>query len=722
MRARAWRDDDFAKAAWLCSIPCAVVIAAIAYVLGPRLGALAPAGDGYTFLEGITFRPEPTELARYAIVAFAPLLLALATASAPRWLTRVPARASNLGVAVSQIALVAVVVASIVEQYRFTFGELYTLNQIPPFAWHYFTPATLVAALLIASALAGALAVPRVRRRAADVLWPQSRRRGLLVGGIALAATVIWMLHAVHTDSEIANTPFGLWYHLQFPLDETFAVLNGQTPLVNFTAQYGSLWPFVVAVPMLVLGKTILTFTAVLCVITAAALLAIYGVFRRVTTSATAALLLYLPFLATSLFHIEGTLQNRLSPGSYYAAFPLRYAIPFLLAWLTARRIDRGRETASGAWLLFVVAGLAVLNNSDFGVPALAATLAALLWSTPRLTRASVGRLLAMVAAGLATAVVLVTALVLIRAGTPPQFGRLVDYARLYTIGGLALMPIPGIFGLHLLIFLTDVAAIAVATTRRLRGAPNRVLTGMLAWAGVFGLGAGCYYVGRSHPVALEYQFSAWGLSLALLTVVAVQELAARRLRPTAVSAFVVLLGFGVMACSLAQTPTPWGQFERLSTQYVPTEEQPDVQPLVPSSSSKTRRFVASLADGRDHYVYKRGAPVAILLPTGHRVADAYGVVNVSPYAGVDSLETVQRVETMLDALRAAGGNTVILPNPVNSISLIQALARRGFEPVTVRGMRPYGPSEVPLEQLWPGGRAIMKWVDARHLHPEALR
>ncbi|MFL5817124.1 MAG: hypothetical protein ACJ76L_05930 [Conexibacter sp.] len=697
-------------------------MAAIAYVLGPPLGGLAPSSDGYTFLEGVAAHPEPTELTRYAILVFSPLLLSLATASAPRWFGRVSESASNLGVAASQAALVAVVVASIAAQYRYTFGDTYTLGQLPPFRWRYFTPATLVVALLMASMLAGALTAHRMRRRAEALLRPESRRRRLLAGGVALGATAIWMLHAVHTDSEIANALQSLWYHLQFPLDETFAVLNGRTPLVDFSAQYGSLWPFVTAVPMLVFGKTVLVFTVVLCLITTAALLAIYGVFRRVTDSATAALVLYLPFLATSMFRLDGPLQDRLSPGSYYAAFPLRYAAPFFLAWLTARHIDRGRDRAVGAWLMFVVAGLAVLNNSDFGVPALAATLAALLWSAPRLTWASIGRFAAIVAAGVATAVALVATLTLVRAGALPQFGRLVDYARLYTVGGLALMPIPGVLGMHLLIFLTHTAAIAVATTRRLRGAPNRVLTGMLVWAGVFGLGAGSYYVGRSHPVGLGFQFSAWGLSLALLTVVAARELAGRRLRPTAVSAFIVLFGFGVMVCSLAQAPTPWGQIERLTTAHVPTENQPDVQPLVPSRSPQVRRFVASLADGRDHYVYKRGAPVAILLTTGHRIADAYGVVNVSPYTGIDSLLTVQRIETMLDALRAAGGNTLILPNPASSITLYRTLARRGFEPVTTRGMRPFSLSGSPLEQAWPGGRAIMKWVDSRHLHPEALR
>lgn len=707
--------------AWLCAIPCAAIAAVIAYALGPPLGRLAPASDAYTFLPFIAVRPEPTELARYAIVVFAPLLLALMTASAPRWLPRTTASAASRGLVVSQVALVAVVVASIAAQYRFRFGAEYTFGQLDPFSRRYFTPATLVVALLLASALAGAATTPRVRRGVAAILWQESRGRTLLMGGLALAATAIWILHAVHADAEIASAPSSLMYHLEFTLDETFAVLNGRTPLVDFTAQYGSLWPFVIAVPMLVLGKSILVFTAVLCSISAVALLAVYGVLRRVTHSATAALALYLPFLATALFRIEGPLDNRLSTGSYYATFPLRYAIPLCLAWLTARHVDRGRDTVVGGWLLCVVAGLAVLNNGDFGVAALAATSAALLWTAPRLTWATVGRLAAIAAAGVVTALGLVAALTLVRAGALPQLGRLVEYARLYTVGNLALMPIPGVFGLHLLIYLTYVAAIGAATTRRLRGAPDRVLTGMLAWAGVFGLGAGLYYVGRSHPVALQHQFAAWGLALSLLAVVAVQELARRRVRVTAVSAFVVLFGIGLMACSLAQTPTPWEQLQRLNARHVPTVEQPDPQPLVPPDSPELRRFVVSLADGRDRYVSKPGAPIAILLTTGHRVADAYGVVNVSPYTGAESLLTEQRVEKVVDALRAAGGNTVILPHPVNS-GIFPVLARHGFEPVTLRGMRPFRISGRPLERIWPGGYAIMKWVDTRHLHPRALR
>ncbi len=715
--------QDAATAAWLCAIPCAAVTVVAILVLGPPLGRLlSPAHDPYTFLTGAGApHPEPTEHARYLIAICAPLLLALATAAAPRWLARVPERRVPALAVASQVALGGVVVASIVAQYRDRFGSIYLGPGQVPFTLRYFTPATLAVAAVLAVAVAVALRSERFRARAAALLT-DSRTRRLVVGGIAVAATAIWMLHAVHSDLEIGNAPEDVRYHLGFTLDETFAVLNGRTPLVNFTAQYGSLWPFAIAVPMAALGKTVLTFTVVLCTITALALLAVYGVFRRATGSAAAALLLYLPFLATSLFQIDGTLQNRSSVGSYYANFPLRYAAPFFLAWLTARRIERGRDGTLGLWLLFTVAGLALLNNGDFGIAALGASAAALLWAVPaRPGRSALLRLAGLVAAGVATAFALVSLLTLLRAGSLPQPARLVDYARTYAIGGFALMPIPGVLGVHLLVYLTYVAAIAVATVRLLRGASNRVLTGMLAWAGVFGLGAGFYWVGRSHPVALKYQFSAWALALGLLTVVAVGELSAPRLRRTAAGALIVLFGFGVAACSLAQTPTPWGQIQRLEAPFAPTEAEPDPDPLVPSRDPAVRRFVATLADGPDRFVYERGAPVAILLTTGHRIADAYGVVNVSAYTGIESLQTVQRVEAVLDALRRAGGNTVILPNPLDP-SIFPVLVRHGFELLTAQGLRPYVAGRTrPLDMLWPGGSAVIKWVDMRHLHPRAL-
>ena len=173
-----------------------------------------------------------------------------------------------------------------------------------------------------------------VRERARAVLRDESRRRTLLLGGAAALATAIWMLHAVHSDLEIGNAAEDVRYHLGFTLDETFAVLNGRTPLVNFTAQYGSLWPFAIALPMLAFGKTVLTSRSSCARSAALRCSPIYGVFRRVARSATAALLLYLPFLATSLFQIGGTLAEPLVrrqllrelPAALRAALPARVA------------------------------------------------------------------------------------------------------------------------------------------------------------------------------------------------------------------------------------------------------------------------------------------------------------------------------------------------------------------------------------------------------------
>ena len=105
------------------------------------------------------------------------------------------------------------------------------------------------------------------------------------------------------------------------------------------------------------------------------------------------------------------------------------------------------------------------------------------------------------------------------RAGELPQLGRLLDYGRLYSIGGFGLQRLHRLLGVHLILYATYVAAIAVATVRAIERAPNRPLTGMLAWCGVFGLGSAAYFMGRTHPELLVALFPTWALTLALLTV-----------------------------------------------------------------------------------------------------------------------------------------------------------------------------------------------------------
>jgi hypothetical protein len=154
----------------------------------------------------------------------------------------------------------------------------------------------------------------------------------------------------------------------------------------------------------------------------------------------------------------------------------------------------------------------------------------------------------------------------------------------------------------------------------------------------------------------------------------------------------------------------------------------------VPPRDARTRFFVASLADGPSRFVLERGAPVAVLITTGHRVADAYGIRNVSPYTGVESIHTVEQVGAVVGALRRAGGNTVVLPaarysqkdaplTPTDP-GMFEAFAARGYALLTPRGLQPYN-AERGLRDArvlpWQGGM-VVKLVDTRHLHPRALR
>src|SRR4029077_9442687 len=109
--------------------------------------------------------------------------------------------------------------------------------------------------------------------------------------------------------------------------------------------------------------------------------LAVYATFRRLVRSSLLALALYLPFLATAFFMIVGPPSDRYGPENIFILWPIRYAGPFLLAWLAARHVDGAAPRR--AWALFAVAGLVAVNNPDFGLAAAAATLAALAAAAP---------------------------------------------------------------------------------------------------------------------------------------------------------------------------------------------------------------------------------------------------------------------------------------------------------------------------------------------------
>jgi hypothetical protein len=683
---------DPSALAWLLAVPVALVSIALVALLGPPLGSALHAGESpYTFWRELRWAvvPEPTEQGRFLLALAAPLLFVGAlVATARRGLT-LPARVAAVAVPLAQILLLAAAVVCVVVQQRLVY-EVPIYQPGIAHRWRYFTPATLVVAAVLAAGAFAVLDRPALRARVAGWLRETDRRR-LIAALLAVLATAIWLLHAVNTDSSIMGTSSHEWGPTQFTLDETYAILNGRTPLADFTAQYGSLWPYLPAAALALFGETFLTFSLAMCAITAVALLAVYALLRRIVRNGVTALLVYLPVLATSLFMVGGTRTSRYTFGDYFGVFPLRYAGPFLLAWLLTRQLD-GASPRRPVWL-FLAAGLCVLNNAELGLAALAATVAALVWAAAARSPRALGRLVRELVLGLLAAYALVALLTLLRAGELPQLGRMLDYGRVYAIGGFGLLRLHRVLGVHLILYATYVGAIGVATVRALERAPDRALTGMLAWCGAFGLGSASYFMGRTHPELLIALFPTWALTLALLTVELVERLERRAGARPGLGSALVLVTTALTVCSLAQVPAPWTQLERIG-QDTPSE------PLIEGEAPLPLYARAFLPDPstRAFFAPRPGAKVAILLTTGHQIAHAFGVVDVARYTGFYSMPNRERLRTIVDDLRAEGGAALYLPQVSQEI---------------YNALRAWGFRRSPGEVEW-GGTTVSKWIDTR--------
>ena len=645
------------QAAWLALLPCALLTVALVALLGPPLGRTFLGPGSETFWAGTLPDPEPAEHGRYLLSLLGPALLAAAVLASVRWAPRASAAVVGRWALAAQLLLVAFAVLCFAAQY-----DLLLSAWRPQWEFHarYFTPPTLLAALALPALLPIAMRRPAAHARVARLVR-ETRARRIGADAVAVLFAAVWLSSAISTDGSVALTARAVVANLPWSMAEPFAILDGRTPLVDFHAQYGQLVPYLAAGAMAVFGASIGTFTVTMALGSGLALLALYAVLRRIVRSSPLALLLWTPVAASGFFMQIGPLENRYGPASLFSLWPIRYGGPYLIAWLLARHLDRARGGRDPhAWPLFLLGGIVLVNNPEFGAGALAALVAALLLARPPHTRAGAGRLLAEATAGLLGALALVALLTLARSGSLPDFGSAFEFSKLYGIDGWALVPLPNI-GIYLVVYVTFAAAIAVAAVRVARREADVVLTGMLAWSGTFGLIAGGYFAGRSHPHVLIDLFSPWGLALALLTIVAVRSLSARGWRRPALPELAVLFGFGLLACSLAQTPTPWSQIDRIR----------DRAPVSILKQAQATAFVAERTSP--------GERIEILIPLGHRIAYDIGRVNVGPYASIQAMPTVQQLGRALAALRREGGSKLFVSSAFTPDQVRQAIERAGF-------------------------------------------
>jgi hypothetical protein len=645
--AHARRPLEPAEVAWLAVLPCAAIVVLAIVLLGPPLGhAFFEPGSDRFWPEAVV-APEPTEHARFVLALLAAPFAALVVVAGRRRPPVVHATVARVGVAVAQVCTVGFLVLGLLAERNIVFHA----NNQPQTPLPLFSMSALVVAGMTAVLLAGVLSWPRAVEQMRSLVRETRRRR---VACVALATTLIavWVFSAFNTERTIREAA---GYNLvPWDMSEAFAVLDGRTPLVDFHSQYAQLLPYVTAAAMRVVGTSAGGWTASMVVLDGLALLAVYAVFRRVVASSTLGLALFVPFLAGSLSNGGSTI----APLKIFSVWPMRYSGAYLLAWLTARHLDR---VAPRRRLLLFAAALVAINNLEFGLPAMGGTLAALLWTDPPRSRAAMLRLLRDVVAGTLAAVVLVAMLSLIHGGALPHLGLLLEFPRIYGVGGWVLEPMPSM-GFHMVLYATFLAAIVTATVRAARGDDGVVLTGMLAWSGIFGLGAGSYFAGRSDWLNLIALFSTWCFALLLLTVVVVCRLAGRSSRRLALTDFAALLGCGLAACVVVQTPLPWREVSRLHQQTAMVFKQPEAVRLVTHTT-------------------RPGEHVAVLMLLGHRVAYDAEVVNVVPYSGNEAMPTEQQMETTLAAMRDAGVSKAYIDRDTTYPGQLTALTAAGFKP-----------------------------------------
>jgi hypothetical protein len=653
-------------ALWVGLAAAAGLLAAAAVLVAPPLShVLFPPVDFHFFpvWQGLV-HPKPVEETRYLMAVALTIAAAIGLARAP--VVRVPGRLDGRRAAhLVRLASAAAKLAS-AGLAVWCFRRYETADDRVGVG--HFRLADVAAGAVVALLVAGLVWLrPRSvgggrpaesRSPAIRLVWPS----------LAALATGCWLLPAIFRNRNIGHALFVMWWHLQFVYGDFVATLGGRTPLIDYNAEYGSLLPVALEPALRVFGPSVGSFTVLMCLLTLAALLAVERALALVAGSERLALGLYLPFLAAGFFTEYQGGTERFYFGNYFAVFPLRYLGPYVLLWLCVRHL-RGRRPQSAVWI-FAVGGLATLNDVEFGLPALVAAAIALAAAAPRdrPVRAWLAPLARAAAVGVIGALVAVIVVLWLRTGRLIELGRLTRYAQLFGRAGFGEVPTPTI-GLHLVIYATFVGSLATAAVRHRRDAADRALTGALAFAGVFGLGAGSYYMGGSNPSQLIGVFSAWALAAVLLGLLAVRALAAWRLgeaatRPPVFAVAAALLVVGVLATGLRQFPAPWTQLRRIDGRAA-------TQPYDRRAASA---FVRRTAAPGEHVVVLEGLGPLIALDAG--------VDNVSPYSEVWAVWSEEQLAEITGALRRAHGTRFYLGRAGTAPGIGTALRAAGLQPV----------------------------------------
>lgn len=334
-----------------------------------------------------------------------------------------------------------------------------------------------------------------------------STSRLLLLGSILVAATVA-LIPLLQTPTTFLNG-----YNLAFTFDELLAPAAGRLPWFDYVNQYQTLLGYPIAIigafaPAWVAASPESFAVATAVGFQTATLVVAAGAIARLAPRRVRWIV---PIALIPSIYLLGSVGL-----VYYAIFPFRFFFPVLLlggiVFLGFQKEQRG-----AVWWIYALlgtgAGLAVLNNLDFGVPTALAALVAVALPSPSWRAAA--RAVSMTAAGIVVVPLLYLAIGTI-AGKQFHLEYALFFIQSFGVDGFNNVPIP-VFDLHTsFVFLGVIGLLVGVIGSRRSTRRGHVLHTAIVFQSSLLLLSLVYYSGRS---LIDTIVSAYTLPAAILLV-----------------------------------------------------------------------------------------------------------------------------------------------------------------------------------------------------------
>ena len=330
------------------------------------------------------------------------------------------------------------------------------------------------------------------------------------IGILSLAAGMgLWML--VETAFRFPNNDTR--YDLSAVFYPVVQVFHGSQLLTDhFVDNYG-LYPEILLPFFKLIGLNFLTFSGTMAVLSVIC----FGLLLMVLWRLIANRLILLWTFAAVLFYVYCYSRTIAGHNPYFANIPIRLIFPMAALGLSLRY----RRGTSRPWTIAVLSflGIGVLWSPDFGLMTYCAFTLYLGYlrvdpAQPRRTALALGEVLVLSLGTLALLALGYTGLMRLLYGTIPDLSLLFSTLKLYSVLGVAMMPMPLIHPWNLLA-LTLGGGLLATLPQLLRGEQEE-RSATLFLLTLLGIGTFSYYQGRSHNwnlLLIEiYAIALWGI------------------------------------------------------------------------------------------------------------------------------------------------------------------------------------------------------------------